>query len=67
MRPEALGGLAGLGTRPGRTFTRQHENSEPILAADDFLKVEHRFELIYEEHRCPGEQISDARKRAPSR
>ena len=67
MKPEALGGLAGLSTRPGRTFTLQPGNSEPTLAANDSLKVDHRFELIYKEHRCAGEQISDARKRAPSR
>ena len=29
MKPEALGGLTGLGTQPGRTFTQQPENAEP--------------------------------------
>mgnify|MGYP006892579143 FL=1 len=67
MKPEALGGLTGLGTQPGRTFTVQPENAEPTLAANDSLKVDDRFELIYKEHRCAGEQISDARKRTPSR
>jgi hypothetical protein len=46
MKPEALGGLTGLGTRPGRTFTLQPENAEPTLAANDSLKVDDRFELI---------------------
>ena len=67
MKLEALGGLAGLGTQPGRTFTLQPENVEPTLAANDSLKVDDRFELVYKEHRCAGERISDARKRAPSR
>ena len=67
MKPEALGGLAGLSTRTGLSFTLHPGNSEPTLAANDSLKVDHRFELIYKEHRCAGEQISDARKRAPSR
>ena len=67
MKPETFGGLTGLGTQPGRTFTLQPENAEPTLAANDSLKVDDRFELIYKEHRCAGEQISDARKRAPSR
>ena len=43
MKPEALGGLTGLGTRPGRTFTLQPENAEPTLAANDSLKVDDRF------------------------
>ena len=47
MKPEALGGLAGLGTRPGQTFTLQPEHFEPTLAANDSLKVDDRFELIY--------------------
>ena len=47
MKPEALGGLTGLGTRPGRTFNLQPENAEPTLAANDSLKVDDRFELIY--------------------
>mgnify|MGYP000296863929 CR=1 FL=1 len=47
MKPEALGGLTGLGTQPGRTFTLQPENAEPTLAANDSLKVDDRFELIY--------------------
>ena len=46
MKPEALGGLTGLGTQPGRTFTLQPENAEPTLAANDSLKVDDRFELI---------------------
>ena len=67
MKPEALGGLTGLCTQSGRTFTLQPEQAEPTLAANDSLKVDDRFELIYKEHRCAGEQISDARKRTPSR
>ena len=51
MKPEALGGLAGLGTLSGQTFTLQPENFEPTLAANDSLKFDDRFELIYEEHR----------------
>ena len=47
MKPEALGGLAGQNTRPGRTVTLHPGNSEPTLAANDALKVDHRFELMY--------------------
>ena len=47
MKREALGGLTRLGTQPGRTFTLQPENAEPTLAANDSLKVDDRFELIY--------------------
>ena len=65
MKPEALRGLAGLGTRPDRTFTLQPGNSEPTLTANGSLKANHRFEVTYEEHQCAGEQISDTRIRAP--
>jgi hypothetical protein len=70
MKPEALGGLAGLGTRPGRTFTLQPENSEPTLTANDSLKVDHQFELIYEVSKSTDVPVSRSQthgNEAPSR